>query len=209
MAMSFIADADQPGDMVPARNWHVESNHRCSHPWESASAAGFRSGSNFLLNRNRTQPLVLHRRGQLRKSLQSFKRVIAEYGVVALVIHYIVFAIVIVSAYLAMNAGWQPSGRMAGAGTWAAAYVVAKITQPVRLIVTVALAPLAARLYGRLSGRDVRNGKCPMRLPVALGSDDSASERLPLVAGASATPAPVGLPLSCAKAASPSDRTLN
>lgn len=152
---------------------------------------------------------MLHRRGPLRKSLQSFKRVIAEYGVVALVVHYIIFAIVIVSAYLAMNAGWQPSGRMAGAGTWAAAYVVAKITQPVRLIVTVALAPLAARLYTRLSGRDVRNGKCPMRLPAALGSENPAAERLPLAVGASAIPAPVGPSVSASKSPSTSDRTLN
>lgn len=98
----------------------------------------------------------------MRNTLRSFKRVVAEYGLVALVIHYVVFAIVIVCAYLAMTAGWEPSGKIAGVGTWAAAYVVAKITQPVRIIITVALAPLAARLYSRLTGRDTRAARCPV-----------------------------------------------
>ncbi len=145
----------------------------------------------------------------MRKSLQSFKRVIAEYGVVALVIHYVVFAIVIISAYLAMNAGWQPSGRMSGAGTWAAAYVVAKITQPVRLILTVALAPLAARLYTRLSGRDVRSRKCPVSLPAVLGGERSAPERVPTIASASAIPAPVGPSVSNSTSAARSEPKLH
>lgn len=129
----------------------------------------------------------------MRKSLSSFKRVIAEYGVVALVVHYIVFAIVITGAYLAMNAGWQPSGRMAGVGTWAAAYVVAKITQPVRLVVTVALAPLAARLYTRLSGHDRPARGCPvleaMPMAQADGGEGAAEGRAPVRATA---PRPTG-----------------
>lgn len=128
----------------------------------------------------------------MRKSLSSFKRVIAEYGVVALVIHYVIFAIVITGAYLAMNAGWQPSGRIAGVGTWAAAYLVAKITQPVRLVLTVALAPLVARLYARLSGRD-RRGTCPvMEAMPSIGGDAAAPDRLPGIAGSPATARPPG-----------------
>lgn len=107
---------------------------------------------------------------QLRKTLQSFKRVVAEYGLIALVVHYIIFAIVIVGAYTALSAGWEPSGKVAGMGTWAAAYVVAKIVQPVRIVITVALAPMAARLYTRLTGRDTRASRCP----VAIVADEVA-----------------------------------
>ena len=107
---------------------------------------------------------------QLRKALQSFKRVVAEYGIIALVVHYIVFAVVIVGVYMAISAGWEPSGKVAGMGTWAAAYVVAKIVQPLRIVVTVALAPLAARLFARLTGRDTRAARCP----VAVVADEVA-----------------------------------
>lgn len=109
----------------------------------------------------------------MRKSLQSFKRVIAEYGVVALVIHYIIFGVVITGAYLAMRAGWQPSSRIAGVGTWAAAYVVAKLTQPVRLIATVALTPVVARSYERITGRPVPN---PFAVPVATTEAPAAAD---------------------------------
>ncbi|MHB1224270.1 MAG: FAM210 family protein [Gemmatimonadaceae bacterium] len=123
----------------------------------------------------------------MRKSLQSFKRVIAEYGVVALVIHYIIFGVVITAAYLAMRAGWQPSSRIAGVGTWAAAYVVAKLTQPVRLIATVALTPIVARSYERITGRAIPNLFATRETPESGGSSS-------VVASPPAASSPVGPP---------------
>ena len=92
----------------------------------------------------------------MRKSINSFRHVLAEYGVVALVLHYVIFGLVLGGAWLAMRAGWQPSSRIAGVGTWAAAYLVTKITQPVRIILTVALTPFVARGYERVTGRRPR-----------------------------------------------------
>ena len=82
-----------------------------------------------------------------------FKEMLVEYGVVALVVHYVIFGAVLVGAYVAIESGWEPSGRVASVGTWAAAYVVAKITQPVRIAVTLIVTPFVARLYERVTGR--------------------------------------------------------
>lgn len=121
----------------------------------------------------------------MRKSLQSFKRVIAEYGVVALVIHYVIFGVVITGAYLAMRAGWEPSGRIAGVGTWAAAYVVAKLTQPVRMIATVALTPFVARSYERVTGRAIPS---LVAAPAVDGpADDGPADDMPPVAAPEST----------------------
>ena len=82
-----------------------------------------------------------------------FKEILVEYGVVALVVHYVIFGAVLVGAYVAIESGWEPSGRVASVGTWAAAYVVAKLTQPVRIAVTLVVTPFVARLYERVTGR--------------------------------------------------------
>ena len=94
-----------------------------------------------------------------------FKDILVEYGVVALVVHYVIFAAVLVGAYVAMRSGWQPTGRVASVGTWAAAYVVTKITQPVRIAVTLVVTPFVARLYERVTGR--RPGGLAMLAPSA------------------------------------------
>ena len=92
-----------------------------------------------------------------------FKDILVEYGIVALVVHYVIFAAVLVGAYVAMRSGWQPTGRVASVGTWAAAYVVTKITQPVRIAVTLVVTPFVARLYERVTGR--RPGGLPSLAP--------------------------------------------
>ena len=117
----------------------------------------------------------------MRKSFASFKHVLAEYGVVALVLHYVIFGVVLGGAWLAMRAGWQPSSRIAGVGTWAAAYLVTKITQPVRMIATVALTPFVARGYERVTGRRPRGLGEPRR--------DGDAEAAPRAAVAESTEA--------------------
>ena len=92
-----------------------------------------------------------------------FKEILVEYGIVALVVHYVIFFAVLVGAYVAMRSGWQPTGRVASVGTWAAAYVVAKLTQPVRIAVTLVVTPFVARLYERVTGR--RPGGLPSLAP--------------------------------------------
>lgn len=76
-----------------------------------------------------------------------------EYGVIALVLYLVIFAIVLVGIYTAIRAGWSPKGVAGQTGTWVAAYLITKATTPFRLAATIALAPLVARVFDRLRGR--------------------------------------------------------
>jgi hypothetical protein len=88
--------------------------------------------------------------------LVKFRNLMLEYGVIALIVHYVIFAIVIVGFWAAIRSGYQTESAAGGAGTWAAAYIAAKITQPLRIVATLALTPLIAKLYERVSGRTLR-----------------------------------------------------
>ena len=92
-------------------------------------------------------------------SFTRFRELILEYGIIALVVHYIIFAIVIVGFWFAIRAGWQSTSAAGTAGSWGAAYIAAKITQPLRIVATLAITPFVARVYERLTGK--RNGKPP------------------------------------------------
>ena len=87
-----------------------------------------------------------------------FKTLIVEYGLIALIVHYVIFAVVIIGFWAAIRAGYQTESAAGGAGTWAAAYIAAKVTQPLRIIATLAVTPLIAKLYERVSGRAARAG---------------------------------------------------
>lgn len=86
-------------------------------------------------------------------SFTRFRELILEYGIIALVVHYVIFAIVIFGFWFAIRAGWRPSSTAGTAGSWGAAYIAAKITQPLRIVATLAVTPLIARIYERVTGR--------------------------------------------------------
>lgn len=97
-------------------------------------------------------------------SFARFRELILEYGIIALIVHYVIFAIVIVSFWLAIRSGWQPTSTAGTAGSWGAAYLAAKITQPLRIITTLAVTPFIARIYERLTGRArTNNGNADKR----------------------------------------------
>lgn len=84
---------------------------------------------------------------------KKFTNLLAEYGVVALVLHYVIFAIVLVGSYLAIRSGWSPAGVTAKAGSWGAAYLFTKIVQIPRMAATAAMTPFVARGWERMTGR--------------------------------------------------------
>jgi hypothetical protein len=92
---------------------------------------------------------------------QRVQRLFAEYGVTAIVLHYVVFGVVFAGAWLALRAGWRPESFAGKAGLATMAYGVVKLTMPVRLVVTAALVPLAARLWERLTGRRLQRASDP------------------------------------------------
>lgn len=83
-----------------------------------------------------------------------FKEVLAEYGPIALGVYFAIFFLVLGGAWAAIAFGWQPRGAAAGVGTFAAAYIFTKLTQPVRIAATLALTPIVARLRPDASRKD-------------------------------------------------------
>jgi hypothetical protein len=81
------------------------------------------------------------------------KALSAEYGGVCVVI-YIAVAIGVVAAFAtAFLLGLAPETLGEGAGLWIGVYVTLKATQPVRIGVTIALTPIVARSWRRVTGR--------------------------------------------------------
>jgi hypothetical protein len=85
---------------------------------------------------------------------KTFSHVLTEYGVIALILYLAIFFLVLVGVYAAIRAGWTPKGFAGETGTWVVAYLITKATTPFRLAGTIALAPVIARGWERLRGRD-------------------------------------------------------
>jgi hypothetical protein len=81
------------------------------------------------------------------------KDLLAEYGAIALVVYLSIFVLVLAGFWMAIRLGWRTESTAGSVGTLAAAYVAAKVTQPLRIAATVVLTPLLARLYDRFVPR--------------------------------------------------------
>ena len=92
-------------------------------------------------------------RKKLNDLLARSRNLFVEYGVIAIVVHYVIFVLVIVGFWAAMRAGWQPTNAAASVGTWTAAYIATKVTQPLRIVATLAVTPFIAKIYERITGR--------------------------------------------------------
>jgi uncharacterized membrane protein AbrB (regulator of aidB expression) len=80
----------------------------------------------------------------MRKTLKS---IMAEYGAIAVVVYLALFAAVLVGSYFAIRLGWTPGSVTGEAGIWAAAYVVTKIAQPLRILATVLITTFVGRIW--------------------------------------------------------------
>jgi CBS domain-containing protein len=65
------------------------------------------------------------------------KDLLAEYGTVALVVYLSIFVLVLAGFWVAIRVGWRTDGTAGNVGSLAAAYVAAKVTQPLRIAATV------------------------------------------------------------------------
>jgi hypothetical protein len=85
------------------------------------------------------------------KKPSRLKLLMAEYGQAALWTYLGIFAIVLCSFALAIKLGFKSEGTGTGAaaGTWLAAWIATKVTQPLRIMATVGLTPITARLVRR------------------------------------------------------------
>lgn len=105
----------------------------------------------------------------MRKTL---KHVLAEYGGIALTLYLTIFFLVLGGFWLAIQMGFReqlesfirtitfgfvsPSAA-SGAVGFGLAYVLTKLTQPLRIALTVVLTPFVARAYERLRGERPRS----------------------------------------------------
>ena len=81
------------------------------------------------------------------------QKLLAEYGIVAVVVYFVIFFAALGGFWLAIRFGWQPSSTAGSVGSFAAAYIATKITQPLRIAATLLVTPFIARLYERVTGR--------------------------------------------------------
>lgn len=80
--------------------------------------------------------------------MKRWKEYLERYGTVAVVVYFTIFGLVLAGTYLALRFGFRPegvAGNLAGLG---AAYAFTKLTMPIRLLVTLGLTPIVARLVG-------------------------------------------------------------
>ena len=89
----------------------------------------------------------------VRKSVKDF---VVEYGAIGLIVYLTSTALVYVGFWLALRFGWRPSSTAGNAGYWITAYAAAKVTQPFRIVGSAAITPIIARIYDRVTGRNIR-----------------------------------------------------
>lgn len=110
----------------------------------------------------------------MRKKIENL---IATHGVVAVVaftaINLTIFAVVLCGFALAIHSGFDVESTAGTAGTWAAAYVATKVTQPIRLAVSFALTLLVAPVLSRARRRGGGEASSEGPPPVDVSTTDA------------------------------------
>jgi uncharacterized membrane protein len=81
---------------------------------------------------------------------KTIKHILTEYGTIAVIVYFAIFFLVLGGFWTAIRFGWRSDSAAAGVGSFAAAYIATKLTQPLRIAATVVLTPIIGRLYERL-----------------------------------------------------------
>lgn len=77
------------------------------------------------------------------------KKLVTDYGKVALVVYFVIFVVVYLSFLVSMSAGLGETDTAGTVGTAGAAWLATKVTQPFRIGATLLFTPLVARLFKR------------------------------------------------------------
>jgi hypothetical protein len=86
----------------------------------------------------------------VKKSMkEKLTALLAEYGKVAIYLYFAIFALVFGGFIIAIAAGVEVESAAGGAGLVGAAWLATKITQPLRILATLALTPIVGRLLAR------------------------------------------------------------
>jgi len=81
------------------------------------------------------------------------KQLMVEFGALALWVYFGIFAVVLVGFALAIRFGLGVESTAGTAGVWGAAWVSTKLTQPLRILATLALTPVVMQVLHRIKRR--------------------------------------------------------
>jgi hypothetical protein len=81
------------------------------------------------------------------------QKLLVEYGSLALWVYFGIFVIVLVGFATAIRLGLNVESTAGTAGVWGAAYLSTKLTQPLRILATLALTPVVMQVLRRLKRR--------------------------------------------------------
>jgi hypothetical protein len=88
------------------------------------------------------------------------QKLMVEYGSLGLYVYFGIFAVVLIGFAVAIQLGVEVESAAGTAGTWGAAYVATKLTQPLRILATIAVTPLVVRIARRVK-RQAPDGPKP------------------------------------------------
>jgi hypothetical protein len=81
------------------------------------------------------------------------QKLLTEYGSVGIWVYFGIFGIVLVGFATAIKMGANVESAAGTAGTWGAAWVATKLTQPLRILATLVVTPFVVRITRRVKGR--------------------------------------------------------
>jgi len=93
-----------------------------------------------------TSPSAPSKKDRLRK-------LVVEYGSLALWVYFGIFVLVLVGFAVAIRLGFDIESTAGTAGVWGAAYLSTKLTQPLRILATLALTPVVMQIVRRFKRR--------------------------------------------------------
>lgn len=92
-------------------------------------------------------------KGWWRRQSQKLKDHFAEYGTIAIVTYFAIFFATWAGFAIAIARGISTDASASDASTIGAAWVATKTTQPIRILVTLAVTPFVAAAWHRIRGR--------------------------------------------------------
>ena len=110
---------------------------------------------------------------------KTFTHLLKEYGAVAAVLYFTIFFLVLFGFWAAIRFGWRTEGVAGGVGTFTAAYIATKLTQPLRIGATIVLAPIVAKLYERVTGKRLGSPPEPAPTPESVVTPASTPATAP------------------------------
>ena len=99
----------------------------------------------------------------------SWRERLQEYGAVGMVVYLVIWVLTVIGFYVAISAGIEIEGVVGESSTLFAAWVAAKVTQPLRIAIVLAVTPVVAALWHRVRGRPIKGVPTPPSLPATEG----------------------------------------